>query len=120
MEVAAGHRTIKGPRIVNPLERNPAQQDTRGYSFTWSNHRLIGSDVGHYTGVHMSSLLRNNVGTVDRGLRLLLGVGLLSLAFTGPQTPWGYLGFIPLLTGAFGTCPLYSMLGFSTCPAKRG
>jgi len=49
----------------------------------------------------------------------LLGVGLLSIAFTGPQTPWGYLGFIPLLTGAFGTCPLYSLLGVNTCGVKR-
>jgi hypothetical protein len=67
----------------------------------------------------MSSLLRKNVGTIDRVLRLALGVGLLSMAFTGPQTPWGYLGFVPLLTGALGTCPLYTVLGFSTCPAKR-
>lgn len=67
----------------------------------------------------MSALLAKNVGTIDRVARIALGIGLLSIAFTGPQTPWGYLGFIPLLTGAFGTCPLYSVLGFSTCPAPR-
>ena len=66
----------------------------------------------------MSSLMQKNVGNVDRIARLLLGVAVLSLAFTGPQTPWGYLGFIPLLTGAFGTCPLYSLLGFNSCPIK--
>lgn len=67
----------------------------------------------------MSSLMQKNVGNVDRIARLLLGVAVLSLAFTGPQTPWGYLGFIPLLTGAFGTCPLYSLLGFNSCAIKR-
>ncbi len=67
----------------------------------------------------MSSFFAKNVGSIDRGARLLLGVGLLSIAFTGPQTPWGYLGFIPLLTGAFGTCPLYSLLGVNTCGVKR-
>lgn len=67
----------------------------------------------------MSALLAKNVGTIDRAVRALVGVGLLSLAFTGPQTAWGYLGFIPLLTAALGTCPLYSVLGFSTCPVRR-
>jgi hypothetical protein len=67
----------------------------------------------------MSALFAKNVGTIDRAARALLGIGLLSLAFTGPQTAWGYLGFITLLTAAFGSCPLYSLLGFSTCPAPR-
>ena len=67
----------------------------------------------------MSSFLKKNVGSLDRGLRIALGIGLLSMAFTGPQSAWGYLGFIPLLTGAFGSCPLYSVFGFSTCPVKR-
>ena len=67
----------------------------------------------------MSSLLRKNVGTIDRVARIALGLGLLSIAFTGPQTAWGYLGFIPLFTAAVGSCPLYSILGLNTCPAKR-
>lgn len=67
----------------------------------------------------MSSLLPKNVGTIDRGIRVLLGLGLLSMAFTGPQTPWGYLGFIPLFTAAFGTCPLYTVLRMNTCGVKR-
>jgi len=67
----------------------------------------------------MSSFFRKNVGSIDRGVRFLLGIGLLSMAFTGPQTPWGYLGFIPLLTAVFSTCPLYSALGMNTCGIKR-
>jgi hypothetical protein len=59
-----------------------------------------------------------NEGTVDRTLRVVLGLAVLSLAFIGPRTPWGYIGLVPLLTGAVGMCPLYTLLGFSTCPAK--
>jgi hypothetical protein len=66
----------------------------------------------------MSSLMIKNVGSLDRGLRLALGIGLLAMAFTGPRTAWGYLGFIPLLTGALGTCPLYSLLKLNTCGTR--
>lgn len=59
-----------------------------------------------------------NAGTADRVLRVIAGAAILSLAFVGPRTPWAYLGLIPLLTGAFGFCPLYSIVGFSSCPAK--
>ncbi len=63
--------------------------------------------------------MKTNEGAVDRVLRVLIGAGVLSLAFVGPQTPWGYLGLIPLLTGIVGFCPLYAMLGFNTCPARK-
>ena len=59
-----------------------------------------------------------NEGTADRALRVVLGIAIVSLAFVGPRTPWAYLGFVPLLTGAIGFCPLYTVLGVSTCPAK--
>ena len=61
-----------------------------------------------------------NEGLIDRVLRMFLGVALLSIAFVGPQTPWGYIGIIPLLTGLVGYCPLYSLLGIRTCKAKNG
>ncbi len=67
----------------------------------------------------MSALLKNNVGGADRILRVLLGLGLLSLTVVGPQTSWGYIGLVTLLTGLVGTCPLYSIFGFSTCPMRR-
>jgi hypothetical protein len=63
--------------------------------------------------------MRLNEGTVDRVLRVVVGAGVLSLAFIGPQTPWGYLGIIPLLTGLVGYCPAYALLGLSTCPVKK-
>jgi hypothetical protein len=56
-------------------------------------------------------MFKNNVGSLDRILRVALGVGLLAMVFVGPQTPLGWLGLVPLLTGLFGTCPLYSMIG---------
>lgn len=64
-------------------------------------------------------MFKENVGTIDRVLRIVLGLGLLSIVFVGPQTPFGYLGLVPLLTGTFKTCPLYSIFGFSTCPLKK-
>lgn len=59
-------------------------------------------------------MLAKNMGTVDRVLRVVVGVAVLSLAFVGPESPWGYIGIVPLLTAAFGTCPLYTLLGIST------
>lgn len=67
----------------------------------------------------MAKILVQNEHTVERILRVLLGVGLLTIAFVGPQTPWGYLGIVPLLTGLLGSCPLYTLLGISTCAMKR-
>ena len=55
-----------------------------------------------------------NTGMVERFIRVLLGAAILSLAFIGPQSPWAYLGIIPILTGLSGWCPLYSLLGIST------
>jgi hypothetical protein len=63
-------------------------------------------------------MFKNNVGTIDRALRVAIGLGLLAIVFVGPKTPFGWLGLIPLATAALGTCPLYSILGLSTCPTK--
>ncbi len=63
--------------------------------------------------------MKINEGVTDRGLRLVAGLVLTALASAGSIGPWGYLGLVPLLTGAVGFCPLYSLLGISTCPASR-
>ncbi|HMU62137.1 MAG TPA: DUF2892 domain-containing protein [Gemmatimonadales bacterium] len=65
-----------------------------------------------------SKLFPQNEHSVERVLRVLVGIGLLALVFVGPKTPWGYLGIIPLVTGLAGTCPVYTLLGISTCKAK--
>jgi hypothetical protein len=63
-------------------------------------------------------MFANNVGSADRVFRILLGIALISLVFVGPQTLWGWIGVVPLLTGLFSTCPLYAMLGINTCAKK--
>lgn len=63
--------------------------------------------------------MKLNEGAVDRILRIIVGLVVLSLAFIGPQTAWGYLGVIPLLTGIVGFCPLYALLGINTCKVPR-
>ena len=59
--------------------------------------------------------MRKNVGSVERAIRVIAGIAILSLAFVGPQSPWAYLGIIPLATGLMGWCPAYALLGISTC-----
>jgi hypothetical protein len=63
-----------------------------------------------------------NVGTLDRALRIAIGfAALVFLEFaTGPVKWWGFLGLVPLLTGLFGNCPLYSLLGIRTSRASQG
>ncbi len=56
-----------------------------------------------------------NAGTIDRTLRVIVGLVLLALVFVGPKTPLGWIGVVPLLTGAIAFCPLYRVLGISTC-----
>ena len=63
--------------------------------------------------------MTRNEGTLDRGLRIIAGLILLSLVFVGPQTPIGWVGLVPLLTGLVGFCPLYRMFGMSTCPISK-
>ncbi|MEO5706564.1 MAG: DUF2892 domain-containing protein [Alteraurantiacibacter sp.] len=60
-------------------------------------------------------MFTTNVGSIDRLLRIIVGVVLIALVFVGPQTPWGWLGLIPLATGLLRTCPLYSLIGVNTC-----
>jgi hypothetical protein len=60
-----------------------------------------------------------NAGTLDRTIRIALGITLIALVFVGPRTPFGYLGLVPLLTGLVGFCPVYRLFGLSTCPAPR-
>jgi hypothetical protein len=67
-------------------------------------------------------MFAKNVGSVDRMLRILVGVVLLALFFLYPGAWWHYyalIGIVPLATGLLSTCPLYSILGVSTCPAKK-
>jgi len=56
-----------------------------------------------------------NEGPLDRAMRIVVGLALITLVFTGPQTPWGWIGIVPLVTGLIGFCPVYRLLGINTC-----
>jgi hypothetical protein len=56
-----------------------------------------------------------NEGTIDRVLRVIVGLAIISLVFVGPKTPLGWLGVVPLLTGIVGFCPAYTLFGIRTC-----
>lgn len=60
-----------------------------------------------------------NVGTIDRILRIVVGLVLIGLAATGRIGAWGWIGIVPLLTGIVRVCPAYSILGVKTCAAPK-
>lgn len=60
--------------------------------------------------------MKANVGSLDRGLRISMGLVLLSLVVIGPQSWWGLLSLVPLATGLMSFCPLYTLLGINSCP----
>lgn len=67
-------------------------------------------------------MFKQNVGGIDRVLRIVVGLALLAAFFLYPEASWRYwtlIGIVPLATGLFGTCALYSLIGVSTCPAKK-
>jgi hypothetical protein len=63
--------------------------------------------------------MKANVGGIDRILRIVLGLVLIGLTLSGAIGVWGWIGVVPLATAALGFCPLYTVLGFSTCPMKK-
>jgi hypothetical protein len=63
--------------------------------------------------------MKANIGRVERRVRIVVGLAILSLAFVGPQSPWAYLGIMPLLSGLIGWCPPYALLGISTVRGSR-
>jgi len=67
----------------------------------------------------MDKLFPRNEANIERVLRVVVGLGILSLTVIGPKTMWGLIGLVPLLTGLSGTCPLYTVFGFSTCPTEN-
>lgn len=63
--------------------------------------------------------MKKNIHSVERAVRIIVGIVLTSLAFWGPANLWFLLGIIPLVTGLVGWCPPYAMLGISTCPREK-
>ena len=65
--------------------------------------------------------MKANVGSIDRILRIAVGIALLALLFILPGNArwWGLIGLLPLATGLFSLCPAYKLLGLNTCPTKQ-
>ncbi len=63
--------------------------------------------------------MKKNIGSTERAVRVLAGLGIISMAIVGPHSPWAYLGIIPVATGLIGWCPPYALLGISTCKSCR-
>ncbi|MGC9448943.1 YgaP family membrane protein [Cereibacter johrii] len=66
-------------------------------------------------------MFKTNVGGIDRILRIVAGLALLAAFFLLPDASYRavlLIGIVPLLTGLFSTCPLYTLLGLNTCPVK--
>ena len=59
--------------------------------------------------------MKTNIHPIERGIRIILGIVVLSLIFVGPKSWWGWVGIVPILTGLTGWCPPYHLLGISTC-----
>jgi hypothetical protein len=67
--------------------------------------------------------MKRNVGQIDRAIRIVAGVAILSLVFVGPRTLWGLIGLAPIVSGLVGWCPTYLPFGITTCRAcseKKG
>ncbi len=63
--------------------------------------------------------MKTNVGGIDRILRIVIGLALIALTVTGTIGVWGWLGVVPLATGAIGWCPPYAIFGWNTCSLKN-
>ena len=62
--------------------------------------------------------MTQNVGGIDRILRIVIGLALIALAATGKVGAWGWIGLLPLATGLMGWCPPYALLGIKTCKTQ--
>lgn len=63
--------------------------------------------------------MKNNVGGIDKTLRIIAGAGLIGATVAGLLPVWGYIGIVPLATGLMGWCPAYTLLGIKTCPLQK-
>jgi Protein of unknown function (DUF2892) len=75
--------------------------------------------VAEHLNSQEHGMFKSNVGNIDRILRAVLGIALIAMTLTGTIGVWGWIGLVPLLTAALGSCPLYTVLGVNTCPMKK-
>lgn len=75
--------------------------------------------MGLLTTHPKDTTMKSNVGGIDRILRIVIGLVLIALAFTGTIGVWGWLGAVLVATGALGWCPPYAIFGWNTCSMKN-
>jgi hypothetical protein len=63
--------------------------------------------------------MKANCGTIDRALRVVVGLALIGATLAGAIGAWGWIGIVPLATGLVSFCPLYTVLGMNTCSVKK-
>lgn len=63
--------------------------------------------------------MQANVGSIDRVVRIVVGLGLIGATLAGAIGPWGWIGIVPILTGSFARCPAYVPFGMSTCKKSK-
>jgi hypothetical protein len=80
-----------------------------------ANCFYIAAPINLNKGINMKC----NAGGIDRALRIIVGLVLVALAATGTVGMWGWIGVVPLLTGAIGFCPAYTLLGVNSCSIKK-
>jgi hypothetical protein len=98
-------------------ERNPELTDLHLPRLIWIMARVALRSMPEGTRRRVA-MFKTNVGGIDRVLRIVVGLVLIALTAMGKLPVWGYVGAVPLLTGLFGTCPIYTLLGANTCPRK--
>jgi len=69
--------------------------------------------------IQTEEIMKVNVGGIDKILRIVVGIALIAMTLMGVIGAWGWVGVVPLLTGLFGVCPLYSIIGLNTCPLRK-
>jgi hypothetical protein len=79
---------------------------------------LTGWDRASQGSVTMAFMSHNESG-LDRAIRVVAGLGLISLVYVGPQTPWGWIGLVLVVTGLVGWCPIYATLNLSTLKVRK-
>jgi len=99
------HRTQKALKSGSGLRQIAV--DSSGYT---ENSNPVSIRPGS-----LENIMVKNIHSIERVVRVLVGLAVISLVFIGPQSPWGWLGLIPVATGLIGWCPPYAMLGISTC-----
>jgi hypothetical protein len=71
------------------------------------------------SNLYQGEKMKNNVGGIDRILRIVVGLALIGATLAGMLPVWGWIGVVPLVTGIFKFCPAYAIFGMSTCPMEK-